>query len=260
MTGDKVDAAHFHVGVALEDVLEPPRHFVFDQLDVSRGGAVHEGHILNDADLLLSFELFEDAGGAVGGDVGQHQGDNLRAFVLENGEQVLVIGFVEERELPALEGFCNLRQERGGGGVAERLFQDGPGVFQTALGNRLVHHAHLVELGQHGFADIHRQEAEPCDFERDHFHVFGVHVLIDEGGFVGAEGDDDGGGFLESGHIPDEVRRGRSFHRVGGINFLLLLGLLLLLDFLRFGLLGLALLGAVKSRHCFRRLLPLSSS
>jgi len=133
--------------------------------------------------------------------------------VTEGGEEVLFAGLVKESELPVLQGLGHLVKQLTGGGGTEGLFQNGLRVLQPALGDRLVGHAHLIILGEHGLAGVRVQEAHPGNLQGELFQLLRVHVLVDERGLVHAQGHHNGGGFLGAVHVGNVLE---ALHRGGG--------------------------------------------
>ena len=193
--------------------------------------------------------------------MGEHQGDGLGALVLEGGEQGALIRLIHKGKLPVLEGLGDLAQELLGGLGPVGLLQDGSGVFQAALGDRLVAQAHLIELGQDLFGLLGAQQAQLCHLNGELLHVVGLHELVQVGGLIGPQGDDNGCCLLLAVQAHPGHRRGRLGLRLFGLGLLLdFLGLLGLFALLALFALPKALFLGLRCgvSHC-RRLLSASS-
>ena len=68
--------------------------------------------------------------------------------MLQEREQVLHIALADELEGPRLHGFGQLIQQGLCRALAERFFQNRPGVFHTAVGHHLLREAGLVKFIQ----------------------------------------------------------------------------------------------------------------
>ena len=121
--------------------------------------------------------------------------------MLERREQVFVARLVHEGELAVLEGLCDLFQQRACRLVAKCLLQHGTRVLDAALGDRLVGHAHLVELGEDFLCDVRVEEAKLGDLERDHLDLLRVHVLVKQGSLLNAQRDNHSGSLLRAGQL-----------------------------------------------------------
>ena len=151
--------------------------------------------------LPLRRQLLDDARGLAGVHIAEYQGHRLRTFVLEGGVQALDVRLVQERELPVFQALGHLLQQAGGRSRAEGLLQHGAGVLQTALGDRLLGHAVLVELAEYVLGLLGVQHSKPRHLQGQGLQVGGVYVLVDKGCLIRSQGDNDGGSLLGAGQL-----------------------------------------------------------
>ena len=79
-----------------QHVREPAFQPAFDLADHHRVGLFHVGDPLNDLDLLFLGQTHQDLRRLVVREVRDDQGDGLRMFILDEGQQVLALGLLEE--------------------------------------------------------------------------------------------------------------------------------------------------------------------
>ena len=187
-------------------------HFRLHNLDGRRGDAVQLGDALHHLDLLLLLQLGHHARRLVRVHIGEDQGDGLGPFAPQGGEQGLDVRLVHEGEFPVFQALGDLAQELRRRLLAIGLLQDGPGVFQAALGDSLVGQAQLVELVENVLRLLGAQHAQAGHLQGELLDLLVLHVLIDERRLLGSQGDDDRRRLLGGGQLHLLCRLGGGRH------------------------------------------------
>ena len=97
--GQVLDAAG-HGVVALEDGGDPAAQDRLDALDHLGRGALHRGDPHGDLGALLGLEDRQDLGGGQGRQVREDQGDGLGLLFLDEVDELVRVGVLEEVEVP----------------------------------------------------------------------------------------------------------------------------------------------------------------
>ena len=118
---------------------------------------------------------------------------------MQGGEQGLVVRLLHEGEGTVLQGFGHLAQQLVRRLRPVGLLQHRAGIFQAALGHRPVGAAQLVKLIQNFLGLLRTQEAHFGDLQGKLFHVVRLHMLVEGGRPLHAQGDNDSGRPLRTG-------------------------------------------------------------
>ena len=176
-------------------------HFGLHDLDGRRGHAVQLGDAFHHLDLLLLVQLGHHARRLVRIHIREDQGDGLGPLAPQGGVQGLDVRLVHEGKLPVFQALGNLAQEFRRRLLAVGLFQDGPGVLQTALGDGLVGQAELIELVENVLRLLDGQHAEAGHLQGELLNLLVLHELVEEGRLLRAQGDDDRRRLLRGGKL-----------------------------------------------------------
>ena len=133
--------------------------------------------------------------------MGQDEGNGLWVLVLNEGEEVAALGFLEERKRSRADGLLDGLEDliRVGGG--ERLFEEFPGVVEAALFEVLAGLCHLVELFDDGASLIGGHSAKGGNGGGDVFYGVLVHERKDLGGDFLTEADQKQSGLGHAGQF-----------------------------------------------------------
>ena len=101
---------------------------------------------LTHLDLLLGGQAAEDFGGLDGLEMGEDQGDGLGMFVLNEGEEVVAFGLLQEGKRGALDGLIDLIDDPFGLFLGEALGEQGLGVIPAAFVGIGTGEGQLIEL------------------------------------------------------------------------------------------------------------------
>ncbi len=159
------------------------------------------GDVLHHLHLPLRVQLVNHGRRLLRVHIGQHQGDGLGPLMLQGGIQGLLICLVQEGELPVFQGLGHLVQQHACRLLPKASLQHGPGILQSALGDSLVGHAHLVVLVEYILGGGRVHIAQPGDLQGELLHVLRVHVLIELGGLLRSQRDDHRGRLLLAGQF-----------------------------------------------------------
>ena len=117
-----------------------------DLLDDLRVGLLHVGDALDDLDLLLHGQPGQDLRRLVVRQVAHDQRDGLRVLILDERQQVLALGLLQEAERRLLHLRLDLLQHPLGRLAVQRLLEQHLRVLQPALVDVLARDRQAVEL------------------------------------------------------------------------------------------------------------------
>ena len=143
--GHGVDAAGLFEGLA-DDVAEAVLQAAFDFLDYLWVRLLHVGDALHDLHLLSRGQADEDFTGFSRIQVGEDQGDRLRVFVLDKGQQIFGFGLLQERERRGGDLLGHLLDHLGRVGLGHALLEQRLGVIEAAFTDIVAGQRQAVEL------------------------------------------------------------------------------------------------------------------
>ena len=144
-----VHTAQTHIVLAGNDGSELPLHLFFHNGNGLRGYPVHPGHAFHSLDPFVVRQLLQHLGRLHGIHVSKNQCNHLRPLILQQGEQRLGVALGKEIEGLRLQGLGHLLQKVPCRGLAKCLFQNVPGIIQSAVSHHLMGQAQFVKFVQH---------------------------------------------------------------------------------------------------------------
>ena len=138
----------------------------------------------------------EDGGGLGRLQIGEDQRNCLRMLVLDKGRDLGSIGLFQEVEGHDLEGLHDACDDLGGFLLAKRTHQHLAGGIHAAFGDELLCDTQLMELFDHTLAEVGIDTAHASDFDAKRLDLIGGQVLENLAGCIGAQGDQQNGGFF----------------------------------------------------------------
>ena len=172
---------------------------VLDLADDFRRGLVQRCQPPGDLGAQILRQPRQDGGGLRGLQVGDDQRDSLWVLVLDECGDLRGVRFLQEVERHHLERLHDAAHDQGGFFLAESAHQHLAGSIHAALGDELLRDAQLMELLDHGFAQVRVDAPHAGDLDAEAFDLVLRHVLEDLAGGLGTERDQQDRGLLAIG-------------------------------------------------------------
>ncbi len=157
------------------------------------GNAVQICDAFHHVNLFFARQLHNHLRGLLAARVGEDERDGLRVLGLQHHLQAAVIRLAHKIERPCLQRFGHALHVAAGALRVERLFQNVLRVQHAALVQRLLRHAHAVEIFHVGLQLFGGNAVQLGNFDGKLFHFVFFQVLVHFRGAVYPQSDHDGG-------------------------------------------------------------------